>query len=44
MFDHDRYQVHCRFCFKALEGDSATEAILKAEEHENECPKRKALG
>jgi hypothetical protein len=39
---HERYQTHCRYCQKVLEADTATEAILKAEEHErNECPKRK---
>jgi len=39
---HDRYQATCQYCFKILEGDSATEAILKAEDHENnECLKNK---
>lgn len=43
MFDHERFQMHCRFCFKVQEGDSIEEAMQKVEEHENECPKKPQL-
>lgn len=40
-WDHERFQTHCRFCQKTLEGDSAAEAIGLVEEHEQgECPKK----
>ena len=39
---HDRYQAHCRFCFRAHERDSIREAIAAAEEHERsgDCPRK----
>jgi hypothetical protein len=37
---HERYQTHCRFCQKTLEGDSAAEVVELVEEHEEKCPKR----
>jgi hypothetical protein len=38
--DHERFQTHCRFCFKILEADTAAEAIGLAEAHEKrDCPK-----
>ena len=40
MFDHERFQTHCRFCSKVLEGDSVEEITQKVEEHEQECPKK----
>lgn len=43
MSDHDRYQTHCRFCYRMLEGDSAAEAVQKAEEHEKECDLSKRI-
>lgn len=41
-WDHERFQTHCRFCFKVLEGDSIEEAMKLVEEHEQtDCPKQK---
>lgn len=38
--DHERFQTHCRFCFKILEADSTEEALALAEEHEQtDCEK-----
>lgn len=40
--DHETFQAHCRWCQVRFQADSIEEAIQKAEEHEAECPKRKA--
>jgi hypothetical protein len=34
--DHERFQVHCRYCFRQFESDSIEEAIAKAKAHEAE--------
>lgn len=38
--DHERFQIHCRFCQEKLEADSIEEAMRLAEAHEEKCPKR----
>ena len=42
MADHERFQCLCQFCAKVFEGDSVKEAVAKVEEHEKDCPKKKA--
>ena len=34
---HERFQAHCRKCFKVHEADTITEAIRLVEQHEKEC-------
>ena len=42
-YPHERFQAHCRRCFKVLEADSIVEAIAAAEQHERtDCPGKPA--
>jgi hypothetical protein len=36
--EHERYQAHCQYCQKTVEGDSAAKSIELVEAHERECP------
>jgi hypothetical protein len=37
---NERYQSHCRWCWKVHEDDSYIQAIRKTEEHERQCPRK----
>jgi hypothetical protein len=41
-YAHERFQMHCQFCAKQHEADTAAEALAKVEAHEAECPKKDA--
>ena len=43
-YSHDRYQAHCQYCYQIFEGDSAGEAVCKAEEHEQQCERHVEKG
>ena len=38
--EHERFQVHCRWCQKTHEADTAEGAVALVQEHEGECPRR----
>lgn len=40
-YDHERFQVHCRFCQGKMEADSAAEVIRIVEQHEATCRQRR---
>ena len=40
MHKNERFQSHCRWCWKVNEADTYIQAIRLTEEHEKACPRK----